>query len=177
VSASTSPIYTIGHSNLPLETFLSALTNHGITTLADVRTRPFSRFPRFNRASLERSLSDAGIVYTFFGDSLGGRPSDPSCYRDGMLPERKEDVPRLIDYAAVAARPWFRDGLAELVELSESGRIAVMCSEGDPNQCHRQHLIAQELLDRLPVLHIVVNKDGTSSAVPAERTRVQEALL
>ena len=177
MSESPRPIYTIGHSNLSFETFLVALTAHGITTLADVRTRPFSRFSRFNRASLERSLGEAGISYTYFGDSLGGRPSDPTCYRGGVLPERKEDVPRLIDYGEVASRPWFQDGLAELVELSRSGRVAVMCSEGDPDLCHRQHLIAQALLDRLPVLHILVDRSGASTAVPAERRQVQEALL
>jgi uncharacterized protein (DUF488 family) len=172
-----SEIYTIGHSNLSFETFLAALTTHGIRILADVRTRPFSRFPRFNRASLERSLGEAGITYVFFGDSLGGRPSDPTCYRGGVLPERKEDVPRLIDYAAVASRPWFHDGLAALFELSDSGRVAIMCSEGDPNQCHRQHLIAQALLDQVPVLHIVLDKTGTSTVVPAERTQVREMPL
>jgi uncharacterized protein (DUF488 family) len=172
-----SPIYTIGHSNLPFDTFLAALASHGITILADVRTRPFSRFPRFNRASLERSLGEAGIAYVFFGDSLGGRPSDPSCYRGGVLPERKEDVPRLIDYAAVASRPWFQDGLMELVSLSDSGRVAIMCSEGDPNQCHRQHLIAQALFDRVPILHIIVDKSGMASTVPAERKQVNEALF
>jgi uncharacterized protein (DUF488 family) len=176
VSDATRPIYTIGHSNVSLDTFLAALTAHGITTLADVRTRPFSRFPRFNRASLERSLGEVGIAYVFLGDSLGGRPSDPSCYRGGVLPARKEDVTRLIDYAEVASRPWFREALAALISRSGSERTAIMCSEGDPNRCHRQHLIAQALLDRVPVLHILIDKSGTSSAIPAERTETDKAL-
>ena len=37
-------IFTIGHSNHPIERFLGLLREHGITTVADVRSTPASRF-------------------------------------------------------------------------------------------------------------------------------------
>ncbi|MEA2598346.1 MAG: hypothetical protein QOF01_4815 [Thermomicrobiales bacterium] len=176
-NSTSQPIYTIGHSNLPLDTFLAALAAHDIQVLADVRTRPFSRFPRFNRANLEASLAEAGIAYHFFGASLGGRPSDPTCYRDGVLPTRKEDFIQRIDYLQVAARPWYRDGIRNLLQLAATERVAIMCSEGDPQGCHRHHLIAQTLLDHVPVLHVMIDKTGASTTTPASREPTRSTLL
>ena len=78
----------------------------------------------------------------------GGRPSDPTCYKNGELPPPKSDYLNLIDYATVASRPWYSDGIERLIELAGKNRIAIMCSEEDPVRCHRHHLIAQTLLDR-----------------------------
>ena len=36
-------VYTVGHSNVPLESFLALLWRHGIQSLADVRSAPHSR--------------------------------------------------------------------------------------------------------------------------------------
>jgi uncharacterized protein (DUF488 family) len=170
-------IYTIGHSNLPLETFLGALTAYRIEYVADVRSCPRSRFPRFNRGSLERSLGEAGIGYRFFGEILGGRPDDPTCYRGGVLPARKEDVFAQIDYAVVASRSSYRAGIDDLLNLADVHLVAIMCSEGDPARCHRHHLIAQTLLDRVHVSHILVDRGGATSAVPAEREPSQQTLV
>src|SRR5256885_9543629 len=83
------PLFTIGHSNLEIEPFLSVLAQHCVETLCDVRSRPASfRFPQFNREQLEAALASAGIRYEFFGESLGGRPADPRVYReDGLRSE------------------------------------------------------------------------------------------
>lgn len=62
----TRTIYTIGHSNHPIEHFLSLLDRHAIKVLADVRSTPYSRFnPQFNREQLTRSLAERGIRYEF----------------------------------------------------------------------------------------------------------------
>lgn len=37
-------IYTVGHSNHPIERFLGLLQRHGIELLADVRSMPYSRY-------------------------------------------------------------------------------------------------------------------------------------
>ncbi len=61
-------LYTIGHSNHPIDRFLGLLQQHGIQLLADVRSPPFSRFnPQFNRQKLQQSLAAAGIDYLFLG--------------------------------------------------------------------------------------------------------------
>src|SRR5581483_10573171 len=72
-------IYTIGHSNHPIEHFAGLLQQHGIQALADVRSNPYSRFnPQFNREKLQASLAaTGGIRYVFLGEELGARTKDP----------------------------------------------------------------------------------------------------
>jgi len=48
MSADLRDLFTIGHSIHPLEDFLGLLKRHGITTVADVRSQPFSRIQYFN---------------------------------------------------------------------------------------------------------------------------------
>ena len=137
-------LYTIGHSNLPAEDFIAHLEQHGITLLVDVRSRPYSRyFPHFNKSRLENFLPEHGITYHFAGLHLGGRPDDPTVYREGD-----------IDYEAVMQRDWYQAGLHDLLALvaGTAGPAAIMCSEGDPDRCHRHHLIARSLVD--PVLRL-----------------------
>lgn len=63
---------TIGHSALPIETFLAILRENGVRTLADIRTIPKSRHnPQFAQENLARSLEEAGITYNWH-KSLGG---------------------------------------------------------------------------------------------------------
>src|SRR5260221_4499557 len=67
----------VGHSNHPIERFLSLLTRHGVTALGDVRSFPRSRFnPQFNRDRLEAALKDAAIGYVHLRDALGGMRGD-----------------------------------------------------------------------------------------------------
>src|SRR5437763_16551728 len=74
-------LYTVGHSNHPCERFMQLLRAAGVTTVADVRSSPFSRrLPHFNRPGLERALRPLGIAYSFLGDLLGGRPEQPDVY-------------------------------------------------------------------------------------------------
>jgi uncharacterized protein (DUF488 family) len=50
-------IFTLGHSNLPLEAFLALLQAYGIERLVDIRTIPRSRHnPQFNDTDLASSL-------------------------------------------------------------------------------------------------------------------------
>jgi uncharacterized protein (DUF488 family) len=149
-------IYTIGHSNLNAEDVVAALRRHGVAGVVDVRSVPFSQYtPQFNRDAFERMLTEAGIAYNYAGDHLGGRPTDPTCYRDGVVPDGPANYLALVDYDAVARRPWYRQALERLIELAAGQPTAIMCSEEDPARCHRQHLIAQSLLERgLDVRHI-----------------------
>jgi len=75
-------LYSIGHSTLAAEKFGSLLKAHEITLLADVRSKPFSRFnPQFNRGALMGTLLKAGIVYMWYpilGDSATRAPTIPS---------------------------------------------------------------------------------------------------
>lgn len=160
-------IYTIGHSNHDEQTFVALLVQHGIETLVDVRSAPYSRYsPHFNRESISHPLGAAGIGYAFAGNHLGGRPRDSTCYRNGVVPPPHSDYLKLVDYPAVAAKPWYLQAIEQLVQLADEQRVAIMCSEEDPLQCHRHHLIAQSLLERgIEVAHI----RRTGELQPAEQ--------
>ena len=139
-------ILTIGHSNHPLERFIALVEGANVSTIADVRSKPVSRFvPHFNRARLEAALAERGIFYVFLGRELGGKPDDPSLMRSGKP-----------DYAAMACTPSFAAGLATVIDQGEKGRIALLCAERDPIDCHRFRLIGRELAARqIPVAHIL----------------------
>src|SRR5262250_247706 len=135
--ASMPTLFTIGHSNLELEQFLSALAEHGVQMVCDVRSRPASfRFPQFSRDAFEVSLRDAGYKHEFLGESLGGRPDDPRVYQTNGI----------VDYFRRRKARDFVAGVDRLVELSRTQRIVLMCAEEDPLQCHRFLMICPELL-------------------------------
>lgn len=120
-------IYTVGHSNHSIEAFISLLQKHGITALADVRSHPYSRHhPQFNRETLQRALRKVDINYVFLGKELGARSENPKCYRNGK-----------VQYGLLAREPSFQEGLARLRKGMESHRIAMMCAEKEPLDCHR----------------------------------------
>lgn len=141
-------ILTIGHSNHSFEAFLALLRGAGVTAVADVRSSPFSRrFPQFNRNRLGSALPEAGIAYVFLGEELGGRPKDASCYSGGAM-----------DYEKRAMSAEFANGLDRLLEGAKKYRIAIMCAERDPLDCHRFLLVARALAQRgIAVEHILPN--------------------
>ncbi|MCX7630433.1 MAG: DUF488 domain-containing protein [Geminicoccaceae bacterium] len=146
----TNTIYTIGHSNHPLEKFLELLEEHAIEVLVDVRSQPFSRYvPHFNKPELEKALARKGIRYLFMGRELGGRPNDRSLY----------DEEGGVDYEKLSETPSFREGLARLIREAQKHRIACMCAEEDPAKCHRGWSIAPRLVkENIKVLHIRANR-------------------
>ncbi len=156
-------LYTIGHSNHSLDKFIRLLVDNSISTLVDVRTMPYSRRnPQFNKENLEFVLSEREIQYAYGGQYLGGRPTDPTCYRKRALPGEGADYLHEVDYAEVMKREWFIRGVERLLEMADEQTAVIMCSEENPVECHRHHLIAKYLLERYPeadVRHI--RGDGT----------------
>lgn len=161
-------IYTIGHSNGRVGDFVDLLRRHDVNLIVDVRSVPYSQYtPQFNGENLRAELERAGIAYRFAGEYLGGRPRDPTCYKNGEVPDGHADYLQLVDYAAVAERDWYRKGIDRLRALAADHRVAVMCSEENPVQCHRHHLIAQSLLQHgVEVRHI--RRDGSVEAAARE---------
>jgi uncharacterized protein (DUF488 family) len=159
-------IHTIGHSDHDTANLVALLRRHGITHVIDVRSQPYSRWAhQFNREILASDLQEAGIAYTFMGDSLGGRPSDPALYNPG------EDRP---DYQRMEQTTDYQSGIEDMLELAQADRIALMCGEGDHRHCHRHLLITQTLLERhVGVRHI--QPDGT--AVEGEQIPRQLSLF
>ena len=143
-------VYTIGHSNSTAEHLLERLEQHGITAVADVRSRPYSRFnPQFNREALVGILKNSRREYVFLGDELGARSEDPACYRDGRA-----------QYALIAQTPLFARGIERLMAGMEKFRVVILCAEKEPLSCHRSILIARYLHERnVDVRHIL--EDGS----------------
>jgi uncharacterized protein (DUF488 family) len=139
-------IYTIGHSNQPAEAFVALLERHGIEVLADVRSAPYSRYaPQFSQAALRETVRATGVSYVYLGRELGGRPDD----------ERLYDGQGRADYARIAATAEFEAGLARLREGIARYRVAMMCSEEDPSECHRRLLVGRVLREHgVHVLHV-----------------------
>jgi uncharacterized protein (DUF488 family) len=129
-------IYTIGHSSLTAERFMELLEQNGIDAVVDVRTTPYSRHaPHFGQESLNRLLQSHKMMYFHMGDSLGGRPEEPEFY----------DSFGHVLYDKLAESPRFQDGLQRLMDGIDTYRLAIMCSEENPLDCHRHHLVGKVL--------------------------------
>lgn len=132
-------VFTVGHSNHGEQEFVGLLRQHQIDVVADVRSHPYANYAtHFNAAAIKLLLARAGIQYVFLGEELGGRPADPECY----------DAEGYVLYDRVAASPRFLQGIQRLEAGIDRYRVAVMCSEEDPAECHRNLLIGRVLSGR-----------------------------
>ena len=157
-------VFTIGHSNLEFGKFVALLKQHGIQAVADVRSSPYSQFtPQFNRELLQRTLREQGISYVFLGEELGARRSEPECYVNGRA-----------EYPLVAGTPAFIRGVERIAQGAVKMRVAMMCAEKDPLDCHRCILVSPRLRERgMTVQHILC--DGTLESQEQAEIRLAQS--
>lgn len=158
-------VLTIGHSTHPLPRFVELLQAHHVTAVCDVRSRPYSRAnPQYNRETLKQSLRIAEIRYVFLGLELGARSEDPDCYMRGK-----------VQYDRLAQTELFQQGLDRVGDGMRTYRIALVCAEREPLDCHRTILIAPQLIRRgIDVEHIL--GDGQTEAHDAAMERLMTRL-
>ena len=158
-------VLTIGHSTHSLEAFVNLLKAHTVGAVADIRSTPYSRYsPHFNRESLRSALRRHQIRYVFLGRELGARSDDPACYEDGR-----------VQYRLLAQTELFHRGIERVEAGSNAYRIAMMCAEKDPLDCHRAILVAPVLCrNGTPVQHIL--PDGRLEDHEASITRLLATL-
>lgn len=135
-------VLTIGHSNRPIEEFVSLLWCNEVARVLDVRTVPRSRHnPQFNRDALPATLESAGIGYSHL-PALGGlrRPHADS-------PNAGWRNLSFRGYADYMQSPEFDDSIDRVVELAKAERCVLMCAEAVPWRCHRS-LVGDALLVR-----------------------------
>jgi uncharacterized protein (DUF488 family) len=159
-------VFTIGHSTHRQEVFIGLVRQHGITGLCDVRSKPYSRVnPQFNREELEGALLAEGIEYRFLGKELGARSDDTACYEGGK-----------VRYDRLARTELFKQGLKRVRSGAKQGlRIALMCAEREPLECHRTILVARYLVTLgLNVQHI--HADGRLESHEDALNRLAEQL-
>ncbi len=158
-------IYTIGHSNHSIEKFISLLRNHEVTAMADVRSQPYSRhYPQYSQTALKETLNQNGIFYVFLGKELGARSENPKCYHQGK-----------VQFDLLAKEPQFFQGLERLKHGMQKHRIAIMCAEKDPLNCHRAILVSRRIHEGgIQVEHI--HADGRLESHTKLESRMLKAL-
>jgi uncharacterized protein (DUF488 family) len=132
-------VYTIGHSNHDEQTLLDLLKQHGIDVVADVRSQPYSKYTtHFNADQIKAALTGVGVRYVFLGQQVGGRPDGPEFY----------DADGYVLYDRLAESPLFLEGIQRLEKGIRNYRVALLCSEENPAECHRNLLVGRVLAGR-----------------------------
>lgn len=149
---------TIGHSTLPIASFMRALGENNCELLVDVRRYPGSRkYPQYNQSELFLSLERQGIQ-AVWREELGGRRT---AKKDSINTGWRSQSFR--GYADYMQTPPFAAEVDWLVAQQDMGRVAIMCAEAVPWRCHRS-LIADAVLARGgSVEDVFVLPDGRSS--------------
>ena len=150
-------IYTVGHSTHVIDNFLRLLNTYSITCVIDVRSVAVSSYnPQYNKEPFANFLQNNGIAYLHYAQEFGARHADPDLLDD----EGKVDFDKV-------RRSWlFKNGVERLwLELEKGATIALLCSEGDPIDCHRFSMISIALeKDGFDVKHILKDKTLRTNA-------------
>ena len=150
-------IYTVGHSTHQIDYFLELLQKYSINCLVDVRSVAASSYnPQYNKEPLSNFLKNHGVTYMHFAEEFGARHSDPDLLDD----EGKVDFEKV-------RKSWnFKNGVERLwLGLDKGFTIALMCSEGEPFDCHRFSMVSIALeKDGFDVKHILKDKTLKSNS-------------
>lgn len=114
--------YTIGYQNLTIHQFVELLQKHGIKTLVDIRSAPYSHNESYNKEALMRTLSRNWIDYIHM-QSLGNPKTirNSADWKRGYREHIVSDMPKI-----------------KLALSKFSKPICLMCMEADPKECHRR---------------------------------------
>lgn len=145
-------VYTIGHSNHEIDYFLTLLTAHHINCLIDVRSVPASAYnPQFNKPNLKNTLASKDIIYMHFGKEFGARQEQFELL----------DEEGIVSFERFQQTKQFRIGVERVHKgILKGYKIALMCSEGNPLECHRFSMVARVLEgEGITVLHILKDNE------------------
>jgi uncharacterized protein (DUF488 family) len=155
-------IYTVGHSNLSFMRFISLIQANDVNHIIDIRSIPYSRrAPWSNKSRLSEMLRPFRVQYTYLGHKLGGE---------------KKSIEHHAKQQGVTTQAIYDEAIQVLLQLSLREKLSLLCAEGDPAHCHRQHIVAQTLIDSgVKVIHIL--KDGSLKEAWKEDPIAQQAQL
>jgi len=137
-------IFTIGHSTYKVDKFVSILQTFQIDTIVDVRSIPYSKFAsNYNKENIQAFLIKNNFNYIYMGDLLGGK--------------------NISDIEARWASEDFLKGINRLQKgMEQNYKIALMCGEKDPQDCHRSRLLGEYLtMQDVNVFHIIDSDKNT----------------
>ena len=162
--ASALPICTVGHSTRTIEEFVELLRVGEVTMLVDVRTIPRSRTnPQYNLDRLPEELAAYQLRHRYIAELGGLRKKTPEVEPATNGLWRNKSFHNYADYALTEP---FRAGLSELLDLAETERCAIMCSEAVWWRCHRRIIADYLLALGREVLHLM----APAKLVPATLT-------
>ncbi len=144
-------LFTVGHSNYPVETFLSLLVAFEIRSLADIRSDPgSSRYAQYDQVPLESRLTAEGITYHWFQDLGGWRPGQGDDSPNRGLHEGADR-----NYADYMLTEDFRTAAGRLQGIARVRATVMMCAEKDPARCHRRFISDYLVTHGAEVYHIL----------------------
>lgn len=132
-------IFTVGHSTYNIEDFINILKINNINCIVDVRSMPYSKFTtQYNKNQLSNVLKQNKISYIHMGLEFGARRDKRELYSlDGYL-----------DFEKTRKDKDFIKGMERVKNGIKKGyRIALMCTEKDPIDCHRCILVGKGFKD------------------------------
>lgn len=144
---------TIGYEKSTPEDFVATLQKQGIEVLVDIRDRAQSRRRGFSKTALSEAVQKAGIDYVHYRE-LG----DPKEGRDAARAGKVEHFRKI--YSNVLAGEAAQLALSNIVKLSRSKRICLMCYERDHRYCHRKMVsdqLEKSLKCKTDHLGVIVN--------------------
>ena len=131
-----SALFTIGYEQAKPDAVLGELRRAKIDLLVDTRAVAASRRPGFSKRQLTASLDENGIAYIHL-QKLGTPAEGREAARAGNF----DKLWRIYDKHIKT--PEVQQALGELMSLVKSGkRVALLCYERDPNECHRSRIAA-----------------------------------
>lgn len=130
-------IFTIGHSNYPMEKFIEMLRKYNINCVVDARETPYSKYNiQYNKESLQSTLKKEGFVYIYMGRELGARNREKESYT-------KE---KYVDFEKAVTEEIFINAVERLRKGCEMGyKIAILGAMQEPIRCHRSIFIGRYL--------------------------------
>ncbi len=156
-------LFTIGYAAKKSDEFLSLLKKNGVTCLVDVRSSPYSgTFKEYDKEPLRALLKKNGVLYAHFGSEFGARRDEAEAYR--YVYDEKGDFLEQVDFEKVYGLDAFKRGVGRIkTALSQGYRIAFLCSEKDPLNCHRfwmvSHYFAWRLDEGFEIVNLISEKD------------------
>lgn len=149
-------IYTIGHGDMTLESFIEILTYIDAQTLIDIRSDPNGHeYPFwFHETHLRPLLNDKEIVYHQGGRHLGERAPMHADKHWGL------QTPEKMAYALHMESGAFATGIKLLLNLSFRFGTVIMGAPIEPGRCHRSLIADYLTFQGHRVIHLV---DGWGS--------------
>lgn len=141
-------IYTIGHSNYPMERLIDMLRYHNINCVVDIRGTPYSKYNvQYDREDFREALIKLGFTYIYMGKEFAANRINKASYNNEGYS----------DFEKVVKEEEFLNGIERLKLGCEKGyKIAILAAMQDPIRCHRAILMGKPLIENgFNVKHIL----------------------